>query len=172
MISGPRKNLSVLVPLELYQKLQALAQENGRTLSGYTRQILKRYVRFVAEEGYDGWWTVKKESRRPRVFAGPPVFYSGTGVWEPPPAAACSSQGRIGCVSLRRGAQCAPARVGRPACIRFENRHDVEAKSALSRNALAGIPRPLPCFSSPNGTRCAGLPFGGRLRRLVSRGGG
>lgn len=60
MISGPRKNLSVLVPLELYQKLQALAQENGRTLSGYTRQILKRYVRFVAEEGYDGWWTVKK----------------------------------------------------------------------------------------------------------------
>ena len=77
-----------------------------------------------------------------------------------PPAAACSSQGRIGCVSLRRGAQCAPARVGRPACIRFENRHDVEAKSALPRNALAGIPRPLPCFSSPNGTRWAGLPFG------------
>ena len=68
--------------------------------------------------------------------------------------------------SLRRGAQCAPARVGRPACIRFENRHDVEAKSALSRNTLGGIPRPLPCFSSPNGTRCAGLPFGGRLRRL------
>ena len=24
----------------------------------------------------------------------------------------------------------------------------------------AGIPRLLPCFSSPNGTRCAGLPFG------------
>ena len=77
-----------------------------------------------------------------------------------PPAAACLPQGRIGCVSLRRGAQCAPARVGRPACIRFENGHDVEAKSALSRNALAGIPRPLPCFSSPNGTRWAGLPFG------------
>ena len=86
-----------------------------------------------------------------------------------PPAAACLPQGRIGCVSLRRGAQCAPVRVGRPACIRFENRHDVEAKSALSRNALGGIPRPLPCFSSPNGTRCAGLPFGGRLRRLIPR---
>lgn len=55
-----QKSLSVLVPLELYQKLQALARENGRTLSGYTRQILKRYVRFVAEEGDDGWWTVKK----------------------------------------------------------------------------------------------------------------
>ena len=55
-----QKSLSVLVPLELYQKLQALAQENGRTLSGYNRQILKRYVRFVAEEGDDGWWTVKK----------------------------------------------------------------------------------------------------------------
>ena len=103
-----------------------------------------------------------------------PCFSSPNGTrWAGLPfGAACgglSPQGRIGCVSLRRGAQCAPARAGRPTCIRFKNGHVVEAKSALSRNALAGIPRPLPCFSSPNGIRWAGLPFGGRLRRLIPR---
>ena len=93
------------------------------------------------------------EQEAPRFSRGLLCFILGL-AFGSPPAAACLPQGRIGCVSLRRGAQCAPARVGRPACIRFKNRHDVEAKSALPRNALAGIPCSLPCFSSPNGTRC------------------
>ena len=41
----------------------------------------------------------------------------------------------------------------------------VGTKSARLRFPLRGKLRPLPCASSPNGTRCAGLPFGGRLRR-------
>lgn len=48
-----------MLPLELHQQLKELSKENGRTMSGYVRQILKRYIRFVAEEGNDGWWTVK-----------------------------------------------------------------------------------------------------------------
>ena len=35
----------------------------------------------------------------------------------------------------------------------------VGAKSAFPQNALPGIPRPLPCASSPNRTRFAGLRF-------------
>ena len=58
MKPGPRKQLSILVPEELYQSLQALARENGRALSPYIRQVLKQYVRHVEEEGERGWWTI------------------------------------------------------------------------------------------------------------------
>ena len=60
MKSGPRKQLSLLLPLELHDRLKAMAEENGRSLSGYVRQILKRYVRHVEAEGEKGWWTVEK----------------------------------------------------------------------------------------------------------------
>lgn len=59
MLPGPKKSLTLMLPLELHQQLKELSKENGRTMSGYVRQILKRYIRFVAEEGNDGWWTVK-----------------------------------------------------------------------------------------------------------------
>ena len=58
MRSGPQKRLSLLLPLELHDTLKAMAEENGRSLSGYVRQILKRYVRHAEAEGEDGWWTV------------------------------------------------------------------------------------------------------------------
>ena len=60
MRSGPQKQLSLLLPLELHDRLKAMAEENGRSLSGYVRQILKRYVRHVEAEGEKGWWTVEK----------------------------------------------------------------------------------------------------------------
>ena len=60
MISGPKKRLTLLLPLELHDRLKAMAEENGRSLSGYVRQILKRYVRHVEAEGEKGWWTVEK----------------------------------------------------------------------------------------------------------------
>ena len=60
MRSGPQKQLSLLLPLELHDTLKAMAEENGRSLSGYVRQILKRYVRHVEAEGEKGWWTVEK----------------------------------------------------------------------------------------------------------------
>ena len=59
MVPGAKKSLTLMLPLELHQQLKELSKENGRTMSGYVRQILKRYIRFVAEEGNDGWWTVK-----------------------------------------------------------------------------------------------------------------
>ena len=58
MKSRPQKQLSIAVPRELHQHLKELSRENGRSLSGYVRQILKRYFRHVAEEGEEGWWTV------------------------------------------------------------------------------------------------------------------
>ena len=60
MRSGPQKQLSLLLPLELHDRLKAMAEENGRSLSGYVRQILKRYVRHVEAEGEKDWWTVEK----------------------------------------------------------------------------------------------------------------
>ena len=42
MKSRPQKQLSIAVPRELHQYLKELSRENGRSLSGYVRQILKR----------------------------------------------------------------------------------------------------------------------------------
>ena len=57
MISGPKKQLTILLPQELYETLRERSREDGRSLSGYIRQILKRYVRRAAEKGEDedGW---------------------------------------------------------------------------------------------------------------------
>lgn len=44
MIKGPKKAVSVTMPLELYERLKTLAEETGRTPSGYIRQILKGYL--------------------------------------------------------------------------------------------------------------------------------
>ena len=60
MASDSKERLSILVSKELYQDLKELSRENGRSLSGYVRQILKRYIRHVSEQGPDGWWTVGK----------------------------------------------------------------------------------------------------------------
>ena len=43
MIRGPKKTVSVAMPLELYEWLKPLAQDTGRTLPGYIRQVLKAY---------------------------------------------------------------------------------------------------------------------------------
>ena len=60
MASDSKERLSILISKELYQDLKELSRENGRSLSGYVRQILKRYIRHVSEQGPDGWWTVGK----------------------------------------------------------------------------------------------------------------
>ena len=49
MIRGPKKTVSVLMPEELYLELRALAAETHRSVPGYIRQILKRYLRYRAE---------------------------------------------------------------------------------------------------------------------------
>lgn len=45
MKPGPKKSVSVILPVEAYQKLQTLAQESSRSLAGYIRQELNQHLR-------------------------------------------------------------------------------------------------------------------------------
>ena len=44
MKNKPKKSVSVLIPVELYEKLLKLAKDSNRTLSGYIRQVLRWHV--------------------------------------------------------------------------------------------------------------------------------
>ena len=44
MISGPKKAVSVLMPLELYERVKEQAERTNKTVPGYVRQVLKRYL--------------------------------------------------------------------------------------------------------------------------------
>ena len=41
----PMKQISLRIPLELYEQLQQQAQDTTRTIPGYIRYILKFYLR-------------------------------------------------------------------------------------------------------------------------------
>lgn len=60
MIRGPKKSVGVLMPLELYEDLKKIAEETGRTVPGYIRQILKRYMWHVEHEpeALAGQWKI------------------------------------------------------------------------------------------------------------------
>lgn len=47
MEKGPRKNLSIVIPEELHNKLAALAKESSRPLSAYIRQVLKAHLQYL-----------------------------------------------------------------------------------------------------------------------------
>ena len=58
MIRGPKKSVTVLLPIELYERLMALSFQSCRTMPAYIRQILKRYVNHLDElpdDSDDGW---------------------------------------------------------------------------------------------------------------------
>lgn len=44
MIKGPKKTVGVILPLELYEWLAVLAEDTGRSVPGYIRQVLKSYL--------------------------------------------------------------------------------------------------------------------------------
>lgn len=44
MIKGPKKTVSVILPLELYERLAVLAEDTARTVPRYIRQVLKGYL--------------------------------------------------------------------------------------------------------------------------------
>lgn len=44
MIKGPKKTVSVVLPLELYEWLSLLAGDASRTVPAYIRQVLKCYL--------------------------------------------------------------------------------------------------------------------------------
>ena len=62
MERGPKKTVSMLLPMKVYEPLKALADADGRPLSAYIRQILRRYIRYMQthqEPPWD-WWPGKK----------------------------------------------------------------------------------------------------------------
>ena len=44
MTRKEKKTVSILLPIEIYESLQKIAQEDHRSLSGQIRQILKWYI--------------------------------------------------------------------------------------------------------------------------------
>ena len=54
MVKEPKKTVSVLLPLDLYEKLSGRAAYNCRSTSGYIRQILKRYMEYLDSQGEQG----------------------------------------------------------------------------------------------------------------------
>lgn len=40
----PKKSVSVLMPLELYEQVREQAEKGSRTIPSYIRQVLKRYL--------------------------------------------------------------------------------------------------------------------------------
>ena len=47
MTSGPKKTISIVVPMDLYEELDALAQDASRSLSAYLRQVLKAHLHYI-----------------------------------------------------------------------------------------------------------------------------
>lgn len=62
MIRGPKKTVSVLMPLDLYEQLKALSDDADRPLSRYIRQVLKSYLWHLENrpEMMADWWSVRK----------------------------------------------------------------------------------------------------------------
>ena len=50
MISGPKKTVSILLPMDLYEEIVRLARETHRTIPGYIRQIIRKYLRHIQEQ--------------------------------------------------------------------------------------------------------------------------
>lgn len=51
MIQGPKRNVSVLFPENLYIRIKEQAQQDGHTLSAEIRQILRGYVEYIDRGG-------------------------------------------------------------------------------------------------------------------------
>ena len=43
---GPKKTVSVLLPLDLYEELNELAGDDSRSMSAYIRQVLKAHLQY------------------------------------------------------------------------------------------------------------------------------
>lgn len=47
MREGPKKTVSILLPLDLYEELIELAEGNSRPVSAYIRQVLKAHLEYM-----------------------------------------------------------------------------------------------------------------------------
>ena len=50
---GPKKAVSVLLPMKLYEQIKTLSEESQRTTSAYIRQIIRIYLRYYAEHAQE-----------------------------------------------------------------------------------------------------------------------
>lgn len=62
MIRGPKKTVSVIMPMELYEWLQLLAEDTSRSVPAYIRQVLKCYLWHLENDpkSVEDWWTVRR----------------------------------------------------------------------------------------------------------------
>lgn len=60
MIRGPKKTVSVLMPQDLYDRVKQQAEKKDRTVPGYIRQVLRRYLWHVehAPDTLTGEWEI------------------------------------------------------------------------------------------------------------------
>ena len=60
MISGPKKAVSVLMPLKLYERVKEQAEKKHKTVPGYVRQVVRRYLWHVenAPEALTKEWDI------------------------------------------------------------------------------------------------------------------
>ena len=47
MIEGPKKTVSITIPMEEYEELSTLAKESSRRLPAYIRQVLRAHLDYV-----------------------------------------------------------------------------------------------------------------------------
>ena len=50
---GPKKAVSVLLPMKLYEQIKTLSEESQHTTSAYIRQIIRIYLRYYAEHAQE-----------------------------------------------------------------------------------------------------------------------
>ena len=56
----PKKTVYLLLPLSLHERLTQLAQESGRTLPGYIRQVVKYYLKHIDQgQSEEDWWYIR-----------------------------------------------------------------------------------------------------------------
>lgn len=62
MIKGPKKTVQVLMPMDLYERLKALADATSLSLPAYIRQVLKSYLWHLENcpEELADWRTVRR----------------------------------------------------------------------------------------------------------------
>lgn len=61
MRRGPKRAVSVLIPLHLFEQIKIQAEQKERTVSSYIRQVLRHYMWHVenAPEALGDDWDIK-----------------------------------------------------------------------------------------------------------------
>ena len=60
MVKKPTRVVTILLPMDVYEKIKAMADEAGWPLSRYLRQMIRRYLHRAEQSGEQGenWWKI------------------------------------------------------------------------------------------------------------------